>query len=695
MPYNPQDIDWMLHHSHSQRSSLEQERKQLFAQQKTISNRIRDLAPKTRPRPKAATSLDGDPGADVEAADAAHALGPSEIIADLQREAREIKQRLSQVETDLDQVYERSKRIRLSWSNSSHPDTPEGPEENAIVVSVKDPRASLPSCFDLMKESWNRSVLTVRDFGSSPEPDPSKDHLAVATQLKGGTIDLAAGALTTARSWPFLFGTITSLEHALSQYALATVIKHGFIPVSTPDVVRSEFAERCGFQPRDEKARQTYFLESGSESNQDQLCLVATAEIALAALLTNRLFHHASIWRSPPSLGISSYASHPVFHNQPLPIKLVALGHAFRTEAGARGADSRGLYRVHQFTKAEMFVVTGSDGGESDKALEELREIQEEVLSGLGLAYRVLDMPTEELGASAYRKYDIEAWMPGRGAWGEVSSASNCTDYQAQRLKITYRDASYRGDQKSKYVHTLNATAAAIPRLIVAILENYGVKDGKLMVPDTLKPYWIGGANDPGVEWVSMPKEPQSALGKAVAKVRSMAEKNGTDPASMVASFMILHELTAIVPIVLIFYLLGALGAGEAVCEWLKREQESTSQSGDAKEGVIASTIRGWMQEGILRAERVGRKYGLFGFEKKDAGAGEANKEAVKGSIDSTKLAGSFANAVAAYAIVKALLPVRIGASIALAGPFSRMMIEPLKRLVRKTVARPGAKVTA
>ncbi|CAE7182304.1 unnamed protein product [Rhizoctonia solani] len=204
-----------------------------------------------------------------------------------------------------------------------------------------------------------------------------------------------------------------------------------------------------------------------------------------------------------------------LYNPQTLPLRTVALGHAFRAEAGARGKDTRGLYRVHQFTKVELFSITTGESVKrtddhttlptktdkaSDQELEYLRELQIELYAGLGIPFRVLDMPSEELGASAHRKYDIEAWMPGRGAWGEISSASNCTDYQARRLHIRHRhlhnDPSATGPVP--YAHTLNGTAAAVPRLIIALIEN-GVrfKQGSdvecLVLPLVLRKYWVGG----------------------------------------------------------------------------------------------------------------------------------------------------------------------------------------------------------
>jgi seryl-tRNA synthetase len=217
---------------------------------------------------------------------------------------------------------------------------------------------------------------------------------------------------------------------------------------------------------------------------------------------------------------------------QDLPLKVVGLGRAFRAEAGARGADPRGLYRVHQFTKLELFAVTRAS--ESEEMMEEMRRVQIEIFTGLGFPFRcgsnicslrrttvffffsffllavlltevlarVLDMPTEELGASAYRKYDIEAWMPGRGSWGEISSLSNCTDYQARRLHIRHPPTPPTSSSPSPqtftglpFAHTLNGTAVAVPRLIVALLENGARFDdfGQVVgidLPVALKPFW-------------------------------------------------------------------------------------------------------------------------------------------------------------------------------------------------------------
>lgn len=176
-----------------------------------------------------------------------------------------------------------------------------------------------------------------------------------------------------------------------------------------------------------------------------------------------------------------------IISKKDLPLKYLCLSHCFRREAG-HGQHSKGLYRLHQFTKLEMFVFTENSLEKSIKAHNELLEIQEELYTELGLHFKVLDMPTEELGNSAYRKYDIEAYMPSKGGFGEISSTSNCTDYQSLRLNCRYFDKNL----EKKLLHTINGTAIAVPRIILAILENYQTKDGKVRIPDVLHPYSFG-----------------------------------------------------------------------------------------------------------------------------------------------------------------------------------------------------------
>jgi seryl-tRNA synthetase len=228
----------------------------------------------------------------------------------------------------------------------------------------------------------------------------------------------------------------------------------GFVPMSTPDLAFNKVLEGTGFIPRGPET-QIYSIDG------TDLSLVATAEITLGGLQSGQ-----------------------TFDEEDLPLKYCGLSHCFRTEAGAHGKASRGLYRVHQFTKVEMFAYTRPE--ESDAMLDHLRTLECRIWDGLGIPYRVVDTATGDLGGPAYRKFDLEAWMPGRGDFGEVTSTSNCTDYQARRLNIRYRS---KGEKGTKLVHTLNGTAIAISRGIISVMENYQQADGSIVVPEVLRKY--------------------------------------------------------------------------------------------------------------------------------------------------------------------------------------------------------------
>ncbi|KAE8218698.1 hypothetical protein CF319_g7474 [Tilletia indica] len=447
----------------------------------------------------------------------------------------ELKQRLRALTAEHDGLLHTSLDVRLRFCNGTHAEVPLGPEANARLIGYGDPLGLLPS--QVTTAFLDKIPCAVHELpeATAGAADPTRSHTEIAAQLShplfplSSSLDQASGALTTGASFPFLLGPLASLSHALSTYALRICAEHGFMVVRAPDVIKVDLAKRCGFMPRDEgEASQTYFVSTQQQHRDNrsptgipEWCLAGTAEIPLAGLCADRTFF------LPPSSTSTSGSNTSGSAGPFLPLKICALGSAFRAEAGARGADTKGLYRVHQFDKVEMFVVAPMKEGEAVEGetevngtgepfaaedadmtyLDELRVIQEEIISGLGLPYRVLDMPTEELGASACRKYDIEAWMPGRGSWGEISSASHCTTFQSRRLNIRYRRSP--GSQgKLEYAHTLNATAAAMPRLVVAILENFGLAEGeegrgvKLRLPDVLRPYWIQG--DDEVEWVAV-----------------------------------------------------------------------------------------------------------------------------------------------------------------------------------------------
>ena len=296
--------------------------------------------------------------------------------------------------------------------------------------------------------------------GSTPIPSfdfKPKDHLELGTIHD--MIDFEAGARVAGAGFYFLKRDAVLLDLALQQFSLSLLIRKGFVPITTPDVASTEILHGIGFIPRGPET-QIYSIEN------TELNLVATAEITLGGMYHNQ-----------------------VLEAEDLPLKLVGISHCFRTEAGAAGRASRGLYRVHQFTKVEMFAFTLPE--QSSSVHEELRAIECEIFDALEVPYRVVDTATGDLGGPAYRKYDLEAWMPGRGnggEWGEVTSTSNCTDYQARRLNIRYR---VKGEKGTHFAHTLNGTAVAISRALIAVMENHQQGDGSIKVPKVLVP-WVG-----------------------------------------------------------------------------------------------------------------------------------------------------------------------------------------------------------
>ena len=282
----------------------------------------------------------------------------------------------------------------------------------------------------------------------------AKDHVQLGEALD--ILDFDSGAKVAGQKFYYIKNKGVILQMALERYAMDIVLKHGFTPFITPDIAKEEILNGIGFNPRGEESN-IYTIEGTGT------CLVGTAEITLGG-----------------------YYSNMILEKKDLPIKMTGLSHCFRREAGGAGQYSKGLYRVHQFSKLEMFIYCLPE--ESEKYHEEILAIEEEIFSGLGLPYRIVDTATGDLGAPAYRKFDIEAWMPGRGdegEYGEVTSTSNCTDYQARSLNIRFRD----DDGKIRFVHMLNGTAVALSRAIVAILENYQNEDGSVSIPPALVPY--------------------------------------------------------------------------------------------------------------------------------------------------------------------------------------------------------------
>lgn len=294
-----------------------------------------------------------------------------------------------------------------------------------------------------------RTHLTPREFDFTP-----KDHVELGKSLD--LIDFDAGAKVTGAKFYFLKNEAVFLELALKMLAVQAAAKKGYTPLITPDIAKKSVLSGTGFSPRGNESN-IYNLEDLD------LSLIATAEIPVGGL-------HAD----------------EIIPEEKLPLKYVAESHCFRREAGSAGQESKGLYRVHQFSKIELFQVTKPEDGE--QALQDILSLEESIYEMLELPYRVVRICDADLGAAALKKYDIEVWMPGRSSdekYGEVTSASNCTDYQSRRLNIKYRTK----ENKKIFAYTLNGTAIALSRTLMAILENYQQKDGSVLVPNALKPF--------------------------------------------------------------------------------------------------------------------------------------------------------------------------------------------------------------
>ncbi|MBV9453051.1 MAG: serine--tRNA ligase [Rubrobacter sp.] len=345
------------------------------------------------------------------------------LIAD----SRRTKELIPENEVELAAVEGRLREEMLKIPNMTHPNAPIGKDE-ADNVEI-------------------RRVGEIPHFDFEP-----KDHVEIGELL--GIIDFEAGTKVAGSKFYFLRKDAVLLELGLVRYALDILIRHGYEPTITPDLARDEALVGTGFIPRGPET-QIYSIEDSD------LSLIATAEITLAGSLAGG-----------------------ILDEEKLPLRLAGLSHCFRTEAGSHGRASRGLYRVHQFTKVEMFAFATPE--QSEAMHQEMLGIEEEIFQGLGLPYRVVDICTGDLGGAAYRKYDLEAWMPGRSAYGEVTSTSNTTDYQARRLAIRYRS---NNSGRTQLVHTLNGTAIAVSRTLIPILENYQQPDGCIRLPEALIPY--------------------------------------------------------------------------------------------------------------------------------------------------------------------------------------------------------------
>jgi seryl-tRNA synthetase len=286
----------------------------------------------------------------------------------------------------------------------------------------------------------------VREVGESGAT--GRDHL----ELLGGLVDMEAGARVAGSRFAYLKGPVVLLEFALVRWALEVLGGKGFEPVIPPVLVREEALYGTGFLPDTEQ--QIYTLPD------DDLYLAGTAEVPLASLHAGQILDEES-----------------------LPIRYAGFSSCFRREAGAAGKDTRGIFRVHQFDKVEMFTYVRPE--ESGDEHERLLAIEEEILQTLGIPYRVVNIAVGDLGASAAKKFDLEAWLPGQERFRELTSCSNTTDFQARRLDIRHRPS----DGGVRHVHTLNGTAVAVGRTIIAIVENHQQDDGTIVIPQALQDF--------------------------------------------------------------------------------------------------------------------------------------------------------------------------------------------------------------
>lgn len=370
---------------------------------------------------------------------------------------------------ELDALNREQNELALQFKNTAPTE-----EQRNIGKVLKEKSHELQAKLDNTQKEWQNLLMqfpvmaiettpvgiseadnvVVREVGEKPNfTFQPKDHYELAKNLD--LLDFEAGAKVSGSQFYFTKGDLVILEFALLQFGLELLRSKGFQVFITPDLAKSKYYLGTGYMPKGNEA-QIYEIEG------DDLGLIATAEITMAG-----------------------YHADELFTEDVLPKKYAAISHCYRREAGAYGKYSKGLYRVHQFTKLEMFGYVTPEG--SSSMHQEILSIEEEIANAIGIPYRVLQMCTADLGAMAAAKYDLEAWMPGRGEYGEITSTSNTLDYQARNLNIRYK--SNTGE--NRYVHMLNGTAMAISRYTIAIMENYQQEDGSIRVPEVLKK-WMG-----------------------------------------------------------------------------------------------------------------------------------------------------------------------------------------------------------
>ncbi|MFB7497365.1 serine--tRNA ligase [Streptomyces sp. NPDC056161] len=349
--------------------------------------------------------------------------------ADLLTRAEQLKAEVKAADADRDAADTETQDLLLRLGNLVHPDVPVGGEEDFVTRETHG---------------------TIRDFDA--EGFTPKDHLELGQLL--GAIDVERGAKVSGSRFYFLTGIGALLELALVNAAMAQATAAGFTPMLTPALVRPQSMAGTGFLGQ--AAQDVYHLDK------DDLYLVGTSEVALAA-----------------------YHMDEILDADKLPLRYAGFSPCFRREAGSHGKDTRGIFRVHQFDKVEMFSYVAPE--ESQEEHRRLLEWEKQWLTSLELPFRVIDVASGDLGSSASRKFDCEAWIPTQGKYRELTSTSDCTEFQSRRLQIRVRDG-----KKVRPLATLNGTLCAVPRTIVAILENHQQADGSVRVPEVLRPY-LGG----------------------------------------------------------------------------------------------------------------------------------------------------------------------------------------------------------
>lgn len=332
-----------------------------------------------------------------------------------------LKERLTTREPNLAEAEASVRALALQIPNPASPEVPDGGEDDGVVL---------------------------RTVGGTPGPPPL-DHAALGESL--GFVDSDRGAEASGSRFAYLMGEAVLLELALVQWVMSQLAADGFTPVIPPVLVREQTMEEAGFFPTDRS--QVYALP------EDELFLVGTSEVPLSALHRGDLFDADA-----------------------LPLRYGGYSTCFRREAGTYGKDTRGIFRVHQFDKVEMFVWAHPD--RSNEEHERILAIEEKIVGGLGLPYRVVDIAAGDLGAPAARKFDIEVWLPSEGRYRELTSCSNYLDYSARRLGARVKD-----DSGNRLVHTLNGTACAVGRTLLFLFEHFQDSDGGLAIPDVLVPY--------------------------------------------------------------------------------------------------------------------------------------------------------------------------------------------------------------